>query len=65
VFFENMQRVSTKDGPFHLFGGLRKVAVHFGEIIAPENYLSLPREELTSFVRSKIVATRPAHLQST
>ena len=62
VFFENMQRVSTKAGPFHPFSGLRQAEVHFGEIIVPENYLSLSREQLPEFVRRKIEATRPARL---
>ncbi len=64
VFFENMQRVSTKNGPFHFFSGLRQVEVHFGEVIAPEKYLSLAREELPGFVREKILATRPAGRKS-
>lgn len=62
VFFENMQRVSTKAGAFHFIRGLRQVEVHFGDVIAPENYLSLPREELPGFVRGKILAVRPARL---
>ena len=59
VFFENMQRVSTKAGRFRFIRGLRQVEVHFGEVIAPEKYLSLAREELPGFVRGKILATRP------
>jgi 1-acyl-sn-glycerol-3-phosphate acyltransferase len=59
VFFENMQFVSTKTGKLHLFGGLWKIETHFGEPIAPENYLSLSREEFTEFVRKKISGLRP------
>lgn len=59
IFIENMQCVSTKTGPFHPLSGLRKVELHFGDVIAPENYLSLPREELQEFVRRKMVETRP------
>jgi 1-acyl-sn-glycerol-3-phosphate acyltransferase len=59
VFIENMQLVSTKTGRFHPFGGLRKVEVHFGEPIAPANYLSLPREEFSEFVRLNIAGLRP------
>jgi 1-acyl-sn-glycerol-3-phosphate acyltransferase len=58
VFFENMQFVSTKAGRFHPFGGLRKVEVHFGEPIPPEDYLMMPREELVEFVRQKIAAAK-------
>jgi len=54
VFFENMQLVSTKTGRFHPLAGLRKVEVHFGEPIAPETYLSMPREEFLEFVRRSI-----------
>jgi 1-acyl-sn-glycerol-3-phosphate acyltransferase len=60
VFFENMQLVSTKNGRFHLFGGLRKVEVHFGEPIPPEDYLMMPKEELVEFVRQKIAASKSA-----
>jgi 1-acyl-sn-glycerol-3-phosphate acyltransferase len=60
VFIENMQLVSTKDGPFHAISGLRKIEVHFGEPILPEKYLSLSREEFTEFVRQKIAETRRA-----
>jgi len=60
VFIENMQLVSTKTGRFHLFGGLRKVEVHFGEPIAPEVYLAMPREEFLEFVRRSItLANQP------
>jgi 1-acyl-sn-glycerol-3-phosphate acyltransferase len=54
VFIENMQLVSTKEGRFHPFGGLQKIEVHFGEPVAPENYLPLSRDEFTEFVRRKI-----------
>jgi 1-acyl-sn-glycerol-3-phosphate acyltransferase len=60
VFIENMQCVSTKTGRFHPIAGLRKVAVHFGEPIAPEIYLPMPREEFTEFVRQRIAATQPS-----
>jgi 1-acyl-sn-glycerol-3-phosphate acyltransferase len=58
VFIKNMQLVSTKSGPFRWFSGLNKVEVFFGDAIAPEDYLSLPREEFPKFVREKIHATR-------
>ncbi len=60
VFIENMQLISTKNGPFHLFRGLRKVEVHFGEPIAPETHLSMPREEFLEFVRRSIAAAKPS-----
>lgn len=60
VFIENMELVSTKGGQFHLFGGLSKIEVHFGEAIAPEQYLDLPREEFLNFLRSTIAETRQA-----
>lgn len=59
IFLENVQCVSTKTGKFHLFGGLRKVTIHFGEAIAPENYLSVTREEFPEFIRKTILAARP------
>jgi 1-acyl-sn-glycerol-3-phosphate acyltransferase len=58
VFIENMQCVSTKAGPFHPVGGLRKIEVHFGEPILPEKYLGLPREEFLEFVRQSITTGR-------
>jgi 1-acyl-sn-glycerol-3-phosphate acyltransferase len=58
VFIENMQLISTKNGPFHLFRGLCKVEVHFGEPIAPETYIAMPREEFLEFVRRKIAAAK-------
>jgi 1-acyl-sn-glycerol-3-phosphate acyltransferase len=58
IFIENMQFVSTKTGKFHPFGGLKKVEIHFGEAIVPENYLHLTREEFTEFVRGKIAEAR-------
>lgn len=60
IFIENMQFVSTKKGKFHLFGGLRKVEIHFGDAIMPENYLRLSRDEFTEMIRSRIKALRPA-----
>ena len=62
VFIENMQLISTKTGSFHPLRGLRKVEVHFGELIAPETYLPMPREEFLELVRQKISA---ANLQRT
>lgn len=59
VFIENMQWVSTKTGRFHLFGGLRKVEVHFGEPIAPEDYLRMGRDEFTDVIRAGIGRLRP------
>lgn len=58
IFIENMQLISTKTGPFHLFRGWRKVEVHIGESIAPETYLPMPREEFLEFVRQSIAAAR-------
>lgn len=66
VFFQNMQLVSTKSGPFHPIAGLRKVEVHFGEPIPPETCLPLAREAFMDFVRQRIEALQPtpatAHL---
>jgi 1-acyl-sn-glycerol-3-phosphate acyltransferase len=60
IFFENMQMVSTKGGKFHPIAGLRKVEVHFGEPIMPQEYLGLPREEFLDFVRRSVAsAQRP------
>ncbi len=60
IFIENMQRVSTKTGRFHPIAGLRQVEVHFGEPIAPETYLPMPREEFLEFVRRSIaLAIKP------
>jgi len=58
IFIENMQCVSTKTGPFHPIGGLRKVEVHFGEPILPEKYLNLPREEFLKLLRQNMLATK-------
>jgi 1-acyl-sn-glycerol-3-phosphate acyltransferase len=58
VFIENMQCVSTKNGKFHPLDGLRKIEVHYGEPIAPEKYLCLPREEFLEFVRQSITTAR-------
>jgi len=60
VFIQNMQLVSTKRGKFHPIVGLRKVEVHFGEPVAPEKYLALPRKEFMEFIRQRIAATLPA-----
>jgi len=59
VFIENMQLVSTKTGGFHLLSGFRKVEVYFGELIPPEKYLPLPREEFLKLIREKITAAKP------
>lgn len=58
VFIENMQLISTKTGRFHPFRGLRKVEVHYGEPIAPEIYLPMPREEFIAFVRQSIAGAK-------
>lgn len=58
VFIENMQLVSTKNGKFHPIQGWRKVEVHFGAAIAPEKYLTLPREEFLELVRTQIAAAQ-------
>ncbi|MEO6787908.1 MAG: lysophospholipid acyltransferase family protein [Chthoniobacteraceae bacterium] len=60
VFFQNMEQVSTKTGRFHPIGGLRKVEVHFGEPIAPEKYLPMPRPEFLELVRRSIAGARSA-----
>ena len=62
VFIENMQSVSTKTGRFHPIGGLRKVEVHFGEPISPEEYLPMSREEFLEFLRQSIAAAKTAPL---
>ena len=59
VFIENMQLVSTKTGRFHPFAGLRKVEVFFGEAMAPEAYLKLPRDEFLELVRRRIASAQP------
>jgi 1-acyl-sn-glycerol-3-phosphate acyltransferase len=59
VFFENMQLFSTKGGRVHAFSSLRKVEVHFGEPIAPEQYLKMPRDEFLDFVLRSIVSAQP------
>lgn len=59
VFFENMQLVSTKAGRLHLLGGLRKVEVHFGKPIEPEDYQRMPREEFLEFIRRNIATLPP------
>ncbi|MBI3881401.1 MAG: 1-acyl-sn-glycerol-3-phosphate acyltransferase [Verrucomicrobia bacterium] len=64
VFIENMQLISTKSGPVHPIGGLRKVEVHYGEPIEPERYLEMPREEFVEFVRQSITRVRPAQSAS-
>jgi 1-acyl-sn-glycerol-3-phosphate acyltransferase len=58
VFIENMQLISTKTGRFHPFRGWRKVEVHFGEPIAPEGYLEMPRSEFIEFVRASIASAQ-------
>ena len=58
VFIENMQLVSTKYGKFHPIGGLRKIEVQYGEPIAREKYLALPREEFLELVRQSITTVR-------
>lgn len=65
VFIENMQLISTKNGPFHPVRGFRKVEVHFGELIPPETYLPLPREEFLEFVRQKIASAKTSSTMST
>jgi len=59
VFIKNMQCISTKTGPFHPIRGLRKVELYFGDVITPEKFLSLEREELQEFVRRKLLETKP------
>jgi 1-acyl-sn-glycerol-3-phosphate acyltransferase len=64
LFFENMQLVSTKNGPMHLISGLRKVELHVGEPIAPEKYLHLPRKEFLEVLRQQIAGARMKHQES-
>ena len=64
VFIENMQLVSTKSGRFHPIRGFRKVEVHLGQPIAPEDYLNLPREEFLEFIRQRILAARGGNAPS-
>ena len=59
VFIENMHLISTKTGRFHPFRALRKVQVHFGEAIAPQEYLPISREDFPEFIRAKITNLRP------
>jgi 1-acyl-sn-glycerol-3-phosphate acyltransferase len=59
VFIANMQLVSTKTGRVHPFRGLRKLEVRFGEPIFASDYLPLPRDEFSEFVRGKIAELRP------
>lgn len=60
VFIAGMEHVSTKEGRFHPFSGLRKVTVHFGAPIPPETYLKLPRDAFTPYVRERIQSLCPA-----
>ena len=60
VFIENMQRLSTKLGQVHPLAALGKLEFHFGEAIAPENYLPVPRDEFPEFIRQKINAAQAA-----
>jgi 1-acyl-sn-glycerol-3-phosphate acyltransferase len=62
VFIANMQLVSTKTGGFHPLSGLRKVEVYFGEPIAPADYLALPRDEFSEFIRQSIATLAPMPL---
>jgi 1-acyl-sn-glycerol-3-phosphate acyltransferase len=64
LFFENMQLVSTKTGPLHLVGGLRRVELHVGDPIAPEKYLHLPRKEFLEFLRQSIAGARVRRQES-
>lgn len=59
VFIENMQLVSSKHGRFRPIRGLRKVVLHFGDEIAPEDYLGLPRAEFCRLVQTRIQALAP------
>lgn len=59
VFIENMQLVSSKLAPFRPLRGLRKVVLHFGDEIAPEEYLGLPRAEFCRLVQTRIQALAP------
>jgi 1-acyl-sn-glycerol-3-phosphate acyltransferase len=64
LFIGNMQHVSTKTGRFHPLAGWRKVEVQFGEPVAPERYLPMPREEFTDFVRRSIALLQPTQLSA-
>jgi len=56
MFIANMQLVSTKSGRFHPIGGFRKIDVHFGPPIPPEDYLDYSREEFAALIRQSIAA---------
>lgn len=58
IFIENMQLISTKTGRFHLFAGLGKVEIHFGQPILPDQYLALPPEEFVELVRQSITGAQ-------
>jgi 1-acyl-sn-glycerol-3-phosphate acyltransferase len=58
VYFSGMEKVSTKKGRFHLLGGLRRVEIHFGEAVSPDQYLDLERGRFAEFIRGKIRAAR-------
>jgi 1-acyl-sn-glycerol-3-phosphate acyltransferase len=59
IFIANMQRVSARHERFHALSGLRQIEVCFGAPIAANEYLQMPRDEFTEFVRTKIAAQRP------
>ncbi len=59
VFIENMQQISSKRHPFRAIAGLRKIRLHFGEPIPPEDYQALERDAMTEMVREKIQGLVP------
>jgi 1-acyl-sn-glycerol-3-phosphate acyltransferase len=58
IFIKNMHRLSTKTGTLHPVAALRKIEAHFGDVIAPETYLAMPRDEFTEFLRQRIAAAQ-------
>ncbi len=60
VFIHNFQLVSTKQGSFHPFRGLRKLEVCFGAPVEPEDYLDLDREQFAAMVKDRIQRLAPA-----
>ncbi len=56
IGIRNMQYVSTKEGRFHPFSGLRKVEVTFGEPWAAEDYLPLRRRDFLDTMAEKMQA---------
>lgn len=56
LYIENMHLVSTKRTGFHPLGGLGKLGFHVGSPIAPEDYLSLERDDFVDLIRHRLTA---------